>query len=358
MRSLALFLLLSLLAGLSHAEDAAPKLKVGVFDRPPFALKDQDGHWTGISVDLWEEISRELDMDFEYVEVPLEELVAKLHRGELDLSVGELGVSAERERLIDFTQPFLVTNAAVALPRDTSISSWRQILNGLTHDGLMPVIGAMLGTLFVFSFFLWLIERRVHSTHFGGNPISGFGSALWFSAVTMTTVGYGDKTPQTPLGRLLAFVWMFTGILLVSAFTGSVASSITVAELSRSINHASDLNHFRNGVLSGSLADNVLTITGIRAEKFSSVESGLKALNDNKITAFSGDAVTLRYMVQNDYPDSLRVADIPSTHLTFAMATRPGFPQLQEINIAIIEHTSSPMWQHELGVWGISSHSQ
>ncbi len=57
--------------------------------------------------------------------------------------------------------------------------------------------------------------------HFGGKPIHGFGSALWFAAVTMTTVGYGDKTPQTPLGRGLAFIWMFLGIVLVSAFTGS-----------------------------------------------------------------------------------------------------------------------------------------
>ncbi len=55
------------------------------------------------------------------------------------------------------------------------------------------------------------------------------GSALWFAAVTMTTVGYGDKTPQTPLGRFLAFLWMFFGILLVSAFTGAFASSLTVS---------------------------------------------------------------------------------------------------------------------------------
>lgn len=355
MRSIALILLLlTALIGQGLAQEGT-KLKVAVFDRPPFAMKDGDGHWTGLSVDLWEEVSRKLKLDYEYVEVSLDDVVLALHKGEVDISLGELGVSAERERLIDFTQPYLVTTAAVAFPRETSLSSWRQILNGITHDGLMPVLAAMLGTLFIFSLLLWLLERRTHQSHFGGKPIHGFGSALWFSAVTMTTVGYGDKTPQTPLGRFLAFIWMFTGILLVSAFTGSVASSITVAELNSTINHVSDLGRFRNGVLDGSLADNVLTMTGIRAQKFATVEDGLKALTENKITAFSGDAITLRYIVQHNYPEQIRVANLPSTHLTFAMATRPEFPLLQPMNVAIIERVSSADWQVELSLWGISS---
>lgn len=358
MRSLALILLVATaLSSLARAEEqtAPAKLKVGVFDRPPFAMKDADGHWTGLSVDLWEEVSRKLKLDYEYVETPLDDVVMALHDGKIDVSLGELGVSAERERLIDFTQPYLVTAAAVAFRKETSLSNWRHILNGITHDGLMPVLAAMLGTLFIFSLLLWLLERGAHQSHFGGKPIHGFGSALWFSAVTMTTVGYGDKTPQTALGRFLAFIWMFTGILLVSAFTGSVASSITVAELNSTITHVSDLGRFRNGVLDGSLADNVLTMTGIRSQRYQTVEEGLKALQERKITAFSGDAVTLRYIVQRDFPDEIRVANFPSTHLTFAMATRPDFPQLQALNVAIIERVSSPDWQLELSLWGISS---
>ncbi len=362
MRSLALILLLlTALTGMGRAEDQPPvrgKLKVAVFDQPPLATKSDDGRWTGLAVDLWEDVSRALKLDYEYVEVPLENVVDQLHRGEVDISLGELGVSAERERLIDFTQPFLVTTAAVAFSRSAPLSYWRQILSGITHHGLTPVVVVMMGTLFVFSFLLWWIERRVHSTHFGGKPIHGFGSALWFAAVTMTTVGYGDKTPQTPMGRFLAFVWMFLGILLVSAFTGSVASSITVAELNNTITHVSDLARFRNGVLDGSLAAKVLTRNGIRSQTYPSVEEGVQALQHNQITAFSGDAVTLRYIVQHQYPDSLRVADFPSTHLTFAMATRPDFPLLQPINVVIIERVSSPDWQLELALWGISSPAQ
>ncbi|MDO4989418.1 MAG: potassium channel family protein, partial [Eubacteriales bacterium] len=43
-----------------------------------------------------------------------------------------------------------------------------------------------------------------------GNPnatIRSFGDALWFSLITMTTVGYGDLSPVTPAGRVLGIIF-------------------------------------------------------------------------------------------------------------------------------------------------------
>ena len=56
----------------------------------------------------------------------------------------------------------------------------------------------------------------------GNNP-------FWWAIVTMTTVGYGDFSPETPEGRLFAVFIMFTGITLVSLLTASI-SSIFVAQ--------------------------------------------------------------------------------------------------------------------------------
>lgn len=350
MRSALLFLVLAF-ALPAAAEETAPKLKVGVFSRAPLAMKDGDGHWRGLSVDLWEAVSGELGLAYEYVEVPLDEMIEKLNRGELDVALGEIGVSADRERLVDFTQPYLISSAAVALPNNTPLASLSQVITGISRQGLLSVMGVMLGTLFVFSLLLWIIERRVHQTHFGGRPIHGFGSALWFAAVTMTTVGYGDKTPQTPLGRGLAFVWMFLGIVLVSAFTGSVASSITLAELNRSIASVHDLTSFRNGVVTGSLAEDFLKGAGIPVQEYPSVEDGLAALETRQITAFVGNDAGLRYVVRRDAPGSVRVATFPAMHVTFAMACRPDFPHLQALNVAIIDTVNAPDWTRQVQRW-------
>jgi ABC-type amino acid transport substrate-binding protein len=195
------------------------------------------------------------------------------------------------------------------------------------------------------------VERSVHQTHFGGKPIHGFGSALWFAAVTMTTVGYGDKTPQTPLGRTLAFVWMFLGIVLVSAFTGSVASSITVAELNQSISSVHDLTRFRNGAVTDSLAEETLKTAGIPVIGFPTLEDGLAALEAKQISAFIANDAGLRYAVRRDAPDSVRVISFPAMHVNFAMACRPGFPHTSAINAAILDTVEAPEWQRQVDRW-------
>jgi voltage-gated potassium channel len=54
--------------------------------------------------------------------------------------------------------------------------------------------------------------------------ISSAEDAVWWSFVTMTTVGYGDEVPSTTSGRLIGFVLMSGGVLLVAVFTGYAAS--------------------------------------------------------------------------------------------------------------------------------------
>jgi voltage-gated potassium channel len=54
--------------------------------------------------------------------------------------------------------------------------------------------------------------------------IGSFGDALWWAVVTATTVGYGDLSPVTLEGRLIAVVLMLTGIGVIGVFTATVAS--------------------------------------------------------------------------------------------------------------------------------------
>jgi polar amino acid transport system substrate-binding protein len=345
------FFLFLALATLAPAEEAPPKLKVGIFDCPPLAIKDTDGHWSGLSVELWEAVCEKEQIPFEYVETPLTAMIGSLVRGELDAGIGEIAISAERERLVDFTQAYLENEAAVALLKGARYPALGELIEELTQHGLFTILGIMFGALTFFSVILWLIERREGKGHFGGRPMHGLGSAIWFSAVTMTTVGYGDKTPQTGLGRLLAFLWMFFGILLVSAFTGTVASSLTVTRLNQSVSRLSDLARFHNGVLEGSVGQGVLASAGISAVAFPTIEEGLKALAEKRITAFVGDEASLRYLVNRDYSASLTVDKFPSTRVRFGVACRTGLPRFQDINVGVIELTGSDEWQGMLKRW-------
>jgi voltage-gated potassium channel len=57
------------------------------------------------------------------------------------------------------------------------------------------------------------------------NPnVHSFGDALWWAVVTATTVGYGDVSPSTLEGRVIAVALMLTGIGVIGVFTATLAS--------------------------------------------------------------------------------------------------------------------------------------
>ena len=83
----------------------------------------------------------------------------------------------------------------------------------------------MLIMLVAASSLIFLAEHKVQPEKFASIP-----DAMWWAIATLTTVGYGDVTPITPLGKVLGGVVMLTGIAMFVLWTGIFASSFA-AEL-------------------------------------------------------------------------------------------------------------------------------
>jgi voltage-gated potassium channel len=95
-----------------------------------------------------------------------------------------------------------------------SLKVWiKRIWRFLQRENLDRVL-AIIGIILVFSTVgLSLVEPKIT-----------FGNALWWSIVTLTTVGYGDISPSTLAGRTIAVIDMFVGIGVLAAFSGTLAS--------------------------------------------------------------------------------------------------------------------------------------
>lgn len=77
-----------------------------------------------------------------------------------------------------------------------------------------------------------------------GNPNSNIKSpsdALWWSVVTITTVGYGDRYPVSDGGRIVAAVLMIAGVGLFGTFTGFIASMFVEPDIKREENEVQEL---------------------------------------------------------------------------------------------------------------------
>jgi ABC-type amino acid transport substrate-binding protein len=75
------------------------KLVVGISTGPPFNIRNADCTWTGISVELWQQIAKELKLDFEFRETDLNGNFVGLAQGWLDLAVGPLTITERREEV-------------------------------------------------------------------------------------------------------------------------------------------------------------------------------------------------------------------------------------------------------------------
>jgi voltage-gated potassium channel len=86
--------------------------------------------------------------------------------------------------------------------------------------------GPLLSVLMIFLMVLFMGSVAMHSLEGGAQPTS-FGSvpaAMWWAVVTLTTVGYGDVVPITPLGRLVAAFVMICGLGVFGLWTGILAT--------------------------------------------------------------------------------------------------------------------------------------
>jgi len=84
----------------------------------------------------------------------------------------------------------------------------------LKTNGLIYVVLVTIGIVLIGAFGILMFEENMGT----------FGDALWWSLVTTTTVGYGDISPESTGGRVLAGFLMIVGIGFLGMVTGSVAT--------------------------------------------------------------------------------------------------------------------------------------
>ena len=89
----------------------------------------------------------------------------------------------------------------------------------LTHNGFHFIVLTAAALVFVSAGLVTIAERNAK-----GANIHDFGQGLWWAITTVTTVGYGDRYPTTPMGQGVAVFLMLVGIGLIGALTATIAS--------------------------------------------------------------------------------------------------------------------------------------
>lgn len=327
----------------SLAGEENTPLIIGTREAPPFAMKDVDGKWTGLSIDLWREVAEQLDLKYEWKEMgDPESLVEGVADGSIDASISAITVTSSRARQVDFSQPYYSGGFAIVVPKSSG-SNWWAIIQALFSWNFVKVVAALSFVLLLAGFGVWLFERKRNAEQFGGSPAHGLGSAFWWSAVTMTTVGYGDKAPRTTGGRLVGLVWMFAGVIIISGFTAQIAASLTIKRLDSEVRGPADLPRFTIATVDESAAQAYLKHLKVRTLTFPDVDSALVAVASGNAAAMVYDEPILQYHLPN-HP-KLQLLPGVFERQVYAIALPLKSPRRKEINIAMLERIHSDLWR-------------
>jgi ABC-type amino acid transport substrate-binding protein len=192
---------------------------------------------------------------------------------------------------------------------------------------------------------VWLVERKRNPEHFGGSMLKGIFSGMWWSAQTIATVGYGDKTVQTPAGRALGLFWMLSSLVLTAVFGAVVTSSLTLAGLEGKVRGQQDLDSVRVGVVAHSTGDDFLARRHYNFVRFPDLNQGLGALVGGKVDAFVYDQPSLRYLATKDYRGHITVLSDFLRGEDYALAFPDKSPLRDPVNLALLKALRSERWR-------------
>ena len=223
-RRLAAALVFLVSTGFAIAQDAP--LKVAVYDAPPYGHVEPDGSVDGVSVDLWRRVAEVLRRDYQLIPVSqMEDILQGLERKDYDAAIGAITITPARLARVDFSYPTHRSGAAVAVRQDTgpmaALASYGSVLGELA-----PLIALTFALLIVMGVAMWIAERPMQPQGHE-SVVDTLRDGVYWAVVTMTTVGYGDKTPKTTAGRVVAVVWMLASVALVSILSTSIVSRMT-----------------------------------------------------------------------------------------------------------------------------------
>lgn len=120
------------------------------------------------------------------------------------------------------------------------MSESRHMMGALRHSGvkILVFLFGVLTVVIIFGTIMFLVE----------GPESGFSSipqSIYWAIVTLTTVGYGDIVPVTPVGRILATIVMILGYGIIAVPTGIVSSEMSRAQTITDNENRPDFKRYR-----------------------------------------------------------------------------------------------------------------
>lgn len=336
-------------------EATVDTLVVGYTTAPPFIVQDEN-RLEGINIWLWQQVAANLNLEYRMVRMDFSSMLDSLESGGIDISINPLTITSERNKKMVFTDSFYASNSTIAVATISSFQKFVQFIQGFFNHNFLKGLLFLLLIIFIFGLMGWYFERKENDKHFRMG-YRGIWDGMWWSAVTLTTVGYGDKAPKTRMGKIAALILMFGGLLFISGLTASIASNLTVNQLNSNPEGFSAFKERRVGTINNSSTSEFLQDHFFkRVTKYDGVVPGLKGLKDGDVEAFMYDEPIMKYRIQEDSTlNELNVLPVKFDVQFYAFGLAKNRSTIERaISQSILEIMETQKWQVVLNEYGLT----
>ncbi|XP_067123751.1 glutamate receptor ionotropic, kainate 2 isoform X1 [Centruroides vittatus] len=215
--------------------------------------------YEGFCIDLLHEISKLLKFRYEIKLVEDNSygqkndynewngMIRELMDGKADLAIGDLTISFDREEVVDFTMPFMNLGISILFKKPTKkMPKLFSFLSPLSLEVWVYMATAFLGV----SLFLFIVARFSPYEWTNPHPCNQnpdilenqftLLNTLWFTVGCLMQQG-SELTPRAMSTRVVAGIWWFFTLIMVSSYTANLAAFLTVERLVSPIESADDL---------------------------------------------------------------------------------------------------------------------
>ena len=269
-------------------------LRVATRDIAPFMFHEANAR-TGFSAELWKAIGAKLKVQTQWETYDsVKSLLGGVQKNQADIGIAAISITSEREKKFDFSQPMFNSGLQILVRDQNGDANMIAGLLSVFSPALWRLLGFVLLIVLIPAHIIWLVER----THPNGiienrRYFPGIFKAIWWSAGTLGA--QADEMPRSAIGRAVAVIWMFSGIIFVAYFTAVVTASLTVQQLQGDIQSPNDLPGKRVATLSGSTSSAFLRDKNVAPIEYSKIDDAYSALLENKVEAVVFDSPVLLY---------------------------------------------------------------
>lgn len=318
----------------------AASIKVGYTDNPPYVYSEE-GALRGIHYALWEKVAESLKYETEYVQFEsAEQLQTAVDSSKVMVGLDPFLITESLLKRHDVSIPTYINKIGIATKYDFKHRNWyKAMLSIISYDFIK--VSILVGVvIFLFGFFMWIAERNKNTDHFHDSR-KGLVDSFWWSAVTMTTVGYGDKYPVTFSGKMIALIWMFTAMIIISSLTAGITMILTVSNLSSGITDVESLERLNVGTVNGSTAE-VYISTHVPTNSYGTFTQAMEDLSSDDLDVIVYDKAKIRHYINanklhQDY--EMLPVELKKELVSFIYAK--SFDNQKRVNVAVANVKSS-----------------